>query len=114
MTAPRTAPRHTDDDPTSISGVVDLVKTYAQQETVGPLKGAGRWLGMGVAGAALLGLGASILLLGLLRVIQTEWDGVATGSWSWVPYVIVLVVNALLLVWTVSRINRDTLDKGAK
>ena len=48
----------TDDDPTSISGVVDLVKTYAQQETVGPLKGAGRWLGMGVAGAARVGLGA--------------------------------------------------------
>ena len=29
----------------SIAGVVDLVKTYALQETIGPLKGAGRWLG---------------------------------------------------------------------
>ena len=114
MTAPRSAPSPVDDDPTSISGVVDLVKAYAQQETVGPLKGAGRWLAMGTAGAALLGLGGSIVLLGLLRLIQTEWDRAATGSLSWVAYVVVLVVNILLIVLTISRINRDSLDKGTK
>jgi uncharacterized membrane protein YidH (DUF202 family) len=114
MTAPRSAPSRVDDDPTSISGVVDLVKAYAQQETVGPLKGAGRWLAMGTLGAVLLGLGGSIMLLGLLRLIQTEWVRSATGSLSWVAYVIVLVVTLLLLALTISRINRDSLNKGPK
>ena len=114
MTAPRSAPSRTDDDPTSISDVVDFVKTYATQETVGPLKGAGRWLAMGSAGAALLGLGLVVLQLGLLRLIQTEWDRAAGGSWSWIPYVIVLVVDVLILVLVISRINRDTLNKATK
>jgi hypothetical protein len=114
MTAPRSAPSRTDDDPTSITGVVNLVKSYAQQETVGPLKGAGKWLAMGTIGALLLGIGGTLVLLGLLRMIQTEWDSASSGSWSWVPYLIVFVVNVLLLVWTISRINRDTLNKGPK
>lgn len=29
-----------------VSDVVDLVKEYAKQETLGPLKGAGRWLAL--------------------------------------------------------------------
>ena len=30
----------------SVGEVIDFVKTYARQETVGPLKGAGRWIAM--------------------------------------------------------------------
>jgi hypothetical protein len=114
MTAPRSAPSRTDDDPTSITGIVDLVRTYAEQETVGPLKGAGKWLAMGTAGAVLLGIGGSLVMLGLLRLIQTEWDRAATGSLSWLAYVIVLVVDILLLVLTISRINRDSLNKDTR
>ena len=58
----------------SVGEVIEFVKTYAKQETIGPLKGAGRWIGVGAAGAIALGLGLSLLLLGLLRLIQTEWD----------------------------------------
>ena len=68
------------------------------QETVGPLKGAGRWVGYGAAGAALLGLGIMLVMLGLLRLIQAEWDGIAVGGTSWIPYVIVFVVTVLLIV----------------
>ena len=114
MTAPRSAPSRTDDDPTSITGIVDLVRTYAEQETVGPLKGAGKWLAMGTAGAVLLGIGGSLVMLGLLRLIQTEWDRAARGSLSWLAYVIVLVVDVLLLVLTISRINRDSLNKDTR
>ena len=32
-----------------IGDVVDLIKAYARQETVDPLKGAGRWVGLGLA-----------------------------------------------------------------
>jgi hypothetical protein len=114
VTAPRSTSSPRDDDPTSIAGVVDLVKTYAKQETLGPLKGAGRWLGMGAAGAVLLGLGLTIALLGVLRLIQAEWPRSASGSLSWIPYLIVLVLCLLLLLLTVSHINRDTLNKERK
>jgi hypothetical protein len=114
MTAPRSAPSRIDDDPTSISGIVGLVRTYAEQETVGPLKGAGRWLAMGAVGALLLGIGGFMAMLGLLRLIQTEWDRAASGSLSWLAYVIVLIVDVLLLVFTLSRINRDSLNKDAR
>jgi hypothetical protein len=110
VTAPQTdRPRPRRDQPSSFGDVVQVVRTYAEQETLGPLKGAGRWLAMGVIGALLLGLGLVILLLGLLRLIQTQWTTVATGGWSWVPYMIVLVACLLLLILIVSRINRDSL-----
>ncbi len=114
MTAPRSTSSPHDDDPTSIAGVVDLVKTYAKQEALGPLKGAGRWLAMGAAGAVLLGLGGVILLLGILRLIQAEWPRSASGSLSWIPYLIVLVICLLLILLAVSHINRDSLNKEQK
>ena len=49
----------------SIGEVVEFVKTYAKQETIGPLRGASRWIGFGAAGAIFLGVGLSFLLLGL-------------------------------------------------
>ena len=114
VTAPTSSPSPSREEPPSIGEVVNLVTTYAKQETVGPMKGAARWLGMGAAGAVVLGLGLVLLLLGLLRVIQTEWDRSSTGSLSWLPYLIVLVVCVLLIVLVLSRINRDTLHKESK
>ena len=98
----------------SVGEVVDFVKEYAIQETVGPLKGAGRWIGYGAGGAALLGLGFMLLLLGLLRALQSEWDGVAEGGTSWIPYAIVLVVTVLLIVITLLRINKTYLNKETR
>lgn len=98
----------------SVGEVVEYVKTYAKQETIGPLKGAGRWIGVGAAAAISLGLGLMLLLLGLLRLIQSEWDGIADGGSSWVPYVIVLAVCAALLALTVMRINKTFLNKQPK
>ena len=37
------------------------------------------------------------MLLGLLRLIQTEWDRAATGALSWLAYLIVLIVCLGLL-----------------
>ena len=85
------------------------VTAYAKQETVGPLRGAGRWLGFGVAGAFALGLGLMLLLLGLLRLLQTEWTRSATGSLSWLAYLITLVVAGAVLALAISRISKSTL-----
>ena len=51
-------------DTGQIGQVVDLVKQYAQQETLGPIKGAGRWLAVGAAGAMLIGTGCVFVVLG--------------------------------------------------
>jgi len=98
----------------SVGEVVEYVKTYAKQETIGPLKGAGRWIGVGAAAALALGLGLMLVMLGLLRLVQTEFDGLADGASSWVPYLIVLVACTALLAFTLMRINKTFLTKEPK
>jgi hypothetical protein len=98
----------------SVGEVIEYVKTYAKQETVGPLKGAGRWIAYGAAGAVILGLGLSLLLLGLLRLLQSEWDRSASGRMSWLAYVVVMFVCIALLALVVSRINKTFLDPEDK
>lgn len=98
----------------SIGEVVDYVKTYAKQETVGPLRNAGKFIGFGAAGAISLGLGLSLLLLGLLRLIQSEWSDIADGRLSWLPYTIVFAATAIALALTLMQINKTFLDKEDK
>lgn len=95
----------------SISAVVDMVKTYARQETVDPIKNAGRFLGFGAIGALVLGIGLTLITLGLLRLVQTEFDNLARGGWSFVPYVIVLAVCSVAIVFAASRIKKPSLTK---
>jgi hypothetical protein len=101
-------------DDASIGDVIEFVKTYAKQETLGPLKGAGRWLAFGAAAALAMGLGLMLALLGLLRLIQTEWDRSSSGSLSWLAYLITLVVTTILLVVTLLRVKKSTLNKEPK
>ncbi len=108
MGVPDTSPsRH---ESASIGEVVDLVRDYAKQETLGPLKGAGRWLALGAAGAVLLGLGSVFVLIGVLRLLQTETSAF-DGGWSWVPYLIVLVAAAIVAAVALSRVKKATLGK---
>jgi hypothetical protein len=101
-------------EPASVADVVELLKTYAKQETIGPIKNAGRFLGFGVAGAMALGVGGIIVLLGVLRLVQTEVGRTARGSLSWLAYLIVLAVCGLGIALAISRIKRDSLDKPGK
>lgn len=84
----------------------ELLKAYAKQETVDPLKGAGRYLGYGVGGSLCLGIGGVLLLVGLLRLLQTETGGTFDGNWSWAPYFIVTLVAGFVIAIVVSRIQR--------
>lgn len=104
--------KHAED--ASVGEVIDYVKAYAKQETLGPLKGAGSWLGYGFAAAAALGFGLVLILLGLLRLLQTEWERSASGNLSWLAYLIVLVVASGLLALTLMRIKKSTLHKEPK
>ena len=83
--------------PVLVAETWDLVRAYAKQETLDPLKGLGRYAAFGVGGSLLLSIGVVLLLVGGLRALQTETGATCDGSWSWVPYLIVLAAAALVL-----------------
>ena len=91
---------------------INLVKEYARQETLQPLRGAGRWLAFGAAGSVLLGFGSVLLVLGVLRVLQTDTGDTFSGRWmSLLPYLIALVAAAIVIGLAVSRIGKKTLNE---
>ena len=95
-----------------ITDVVQSVKEYALQETLGPLKGAGRWIGYGIAGALAIGFGSAFLALALLRMIQTEWPHTFEGRWmSLLPYLFGLLWAIAVIGIAISRINKQALNK---
>jgi hypothetical protein len=103
-------------DSADLASVVELVKDYAQQETLGPIKGAGKWLAMGAAGAALLGAGCVFLILGVLRMVQNEFGKSFRGSWvTMVPYAIALVATIIVMTFAAWRISKKkTLQKESR
>ena len=95
-----------------VGELVQLVKDYANQEIRGPLKGAARWIGLGLGGALFLGGGTAFLVLGLLRLIQTEWPDTFHGRWmSLLPYAFGLLLCVIVAVLAVARINKKPLNK---
>ncbi|MEY2554814.1 MAG: hypothetical protein QOC57_2674 [Ilumatobacteraceae bacterium] len=99
-----------------ISDVIDLVKDYARQETLGPIKGAGRWLAAGAAGALLLGTGCVLLVLGVLRLVQNEFGKSFRGSWTtMLPYLFALIASVLVIAFAAWRISKKkTLQKESR
>lgn len=92
--------------PQVASELWELSMAYAKQETIDPLRGLGRFLGYGVAGAVLLGLGSVLLLLAALRALQTQTDSTFTGNLSWAPYAIVVAGVGLLsglVIWRIVK-----------
>jgi len=96
-------------DRQGIGDVIDLVKAYAKQETLGPLQGTARWLGFGLLGSVLLMIGGLSLTLALLRVLQEETGSRFTGNWSWAPYLITFVALGIVIGVLVSRITKRSL-----
>jgi hypothetical protein len=101
-------------DDTSIPELIAFVRQYAKQETIDPLRGVGRWIAYGAAGAFCLGLGLVIVLIGVLRLVEEEWDRASSGSLSWLAYLITLIVAVALLALTLLRIKKSTLNKEPK
>ena len=64
-----------------------------------------------IVGGVLVGSGVVFMLLGLLRLLQTELSGIsaADSRLSWLPYLIVLVIGVGVLVVTLQRISRTEL-----
>lgn len=92
--------------PTQVTELWELVRAYAKQETVEPLKGIGRYLAFGIAGSLSLGLGVALLALAGLRALQTETGEAFDGNWSFVPYLLVLIACLAVIALAVSRTGR--------
>lgn len=71
-----------------------MLRSYFVQETVGPLRGLGRYVLFGLIGAIGVSLGVVFAALALVRVLQAETD-VFNANWSFVPH---LAGGALLLL----------------
>jgi hypothetical protein len=91
--------------PTEFKELLDLVVTYARQQTIDPLKQLGRWVAFGIAGSVLIGIGFLLLGVGLLRAVQSEAGRHLAGDWSWLPYVVVVVFLGAVIALMVRRIS---------
>ncbi len=92
-----------------IADQLELIKAYARQQTLDPLKGSGRWVGMGLLGSVLLVIGGVSMTVALLRVLQEETGTNFTGNLSWVPYLLTMTVLITLMVLLGLRIRKKTL-----
>jgi ascorbate-specific PTS system EIIC-type component UlaA len=93
-----------------LGDMINFVKTYAKQETVGPLRNVGRWLASGIAGALALGIGLFMLVLGVLRLLQTEASDTFDGNWSVVPYVVAAILCVAAIALALWRVGKGTLE----
>jgi len=94
----------------------ELVLAYLKQETVGPIKGLGRFLLFGLAGAVALSIGLVLLALAGLRALQTELGTTFDGNLSWIPYVLTLLGCAMaagLAGRSIGAKKRRAAEKGS-
>ena len=96
-----------------IADVVEVVKAYARQETVEPIRGAARWVAVGTVAAVSLGLAMVYLAMAVLRLSQDLGGSTLGGAWSFVHYLVSLVVTTLLVGVSMSRIKKRSLKRGA-
>ncbi len=98
---------HDDTSPSQQVGeLFELTKAYAKQETVDPIKGLGKFVGFGLAAALLGAMSIGLLIVGVLRLLQTETGDSLTGNLTWVPYLITLVVTVVVIAIVASRIKQ--------
>ena len=84
----------------SATEVWTLVRDYAKQETLDPVKGLLNFAKWGLVGSLLVGIGVVELLVAVLRMAQVETDDWLDGRLSPVPYIITLVVTGIVLLLT--------------
>jgi hypothetical protein len=82
-----------------------LLRSYAEQETLEPVKQILRYLGYGAGGMALISFGVFFLALSALRAMQSQTDAF-DGGWSFAPYLIVAVGLLMVIGFAYFRIRR--------
>lgn len=95
--------------PEVIGELKELTVTYAKQETIDPLRNVGRFVGFGIGGSFVLGIGLCLLGLAGLRALQTETGDTFEGDWSWAPYLITTVALVAIAAVVAMKIK----EKGS-
>lgn len=92
------------------SEFIELLIGYVKQETIGPIKRLGRYVLFGLAGSILVSIGAVLLVIGFLRVLQSETGSALTGNLSWLPYVFAALFGLIIVAAGVFGVikKRDT------
>ncbi len=93
-------------DRSDLREVASIALGYLKQETFGPLKKLGKFLGFGVAGSVFMAVGIVLLGVGLLRLLQTETGTTFTGHLSWLPYGVTVVFYMIVAGGVATRIGR--------
>jgi flagellar biosynthesis protein FliQ len=93
--------------------IKQLALRYIKEETIQPLKDLGRFIAWGALGSLLVGFGYLFLLFGALRFLQEQFK-VLDGTLSWIPYLIVVVLAAIIVSLTVWRIVSGTAKRRLK
>ena len=104
-----TVPRRDSGLRAEISELVGMLRSYIVQETVGPLRGLGRYVLFGLIGAIGVSLGVVFGALGVVRVLQAETD-LFNANWSFVPHVagaVFLLAAIALLVRAIRPKHTD-------
>ena len=98
------------DQQKSIGEVVNdlwlLLREYAKQETIEPLKPLARFMAWGVLGGVLVSLGVLFGALGLLRALQTQTGDHLSGRLNWIPYLVALVFTGAATALAFMAIKR--------
>lgn len=94
------------DFPSHIQDLGKLVVAYVKQETLEPIKGLGRFIGFGLGGSALMGLGLFIVFLGVLRLLQDETGDAFQGNLKFVPYLATLALCGIVAGMAVKGIRK--------
>ncbi len=93
--------------------IKQLALRYIKEETIQPLKDLGRFIAWGALGSLLVGFGYLFLLFGALRFLQEQFK-VLDGTLSWIPYLIVVALAAIIVGLTVWRIVSGTAKRRLK
>lgn len=93
--------------------IKQLALRYIKEETIQPLKDLGRFIAWGALGSLLVGFGYLFLLFGALRFLQEQFK-VLDGTLSWIPYLIVVVLAAIIVGLTIWRIVSGTAKRRLK
>jgi hypothetical protein len=84
---------------------LSVIVGYVKQETLGALRPLGRYLAFGVTGALLVTFGFLLILLGVLRLLQSETGSTFHAHLSWIPYLLTVIValGMVVVTFTVAR-----------
>jgi flagellar biosynthesis protein FliQ len=92
---------------TDAKDLIQTLRDYAKQETVGPFKDVGRYVGFGLAGAVCMALATLLIMLALLRVLQTQ-TGVFDNNLSFLPYLFTVLALGVVIGLTVRAITKES------